>query len=723
MRKLSILLALLLCAHSYAAPVSTDNKSATPAKQTIARAISQPVTTNKPATIIAASPSQPTARPVTKPAEEKHLWNLQDVDIMKVIAQVSRETGKNFVVSPQVNGHVTIVSSTPLTANEVYPVFLSALQTLGYSAVPSGKLIKILPVRDGNQLAHHVTSGKTGSGDNMVVRVMRLSYVSATQLVPILNPLIPTWANVSAYAPANSVIVSGTADVVSRIAGIVNRVDTPSANGIDVLHLQYATAEDVAKEIEKIEQANRSTSGDTGAAVSSDDRSNSILISGNAGTRLRMKVMVSQLDTPTTESGSDTQVVYLHYNTVESIIPVLRSVANQSSSSSPTTSTNSSSSGDNSATIGGGSSSSDSSSGSYGSGSSGSGFGSNTQLEKQTNNSDINSGGSSKGGIVIAGDIPSNAIVLTAPPNIMRTLKQVIYQLDVRPKQILVQGIIAEVDANKLKNFGIEWGTSTALPSGIGGTATPFTLNGGMGAGVLKAGSFDAVISALQTDSTANILSTPSVMVMNNTAADIKVGKTIPETGGQYQPGSDTQNDNPYVTYQDKPVGLVLSVVPQITDDDSVRMKIVQTNSSVISNNASSGSESAQANPNPTTSDEEIKTTVLVKNAQVLVLGGLTNSQEEDDVTSIPILGSIPLLGQLFKHTDTTVVKKDLLVFLRPIIINGPGQAKKVSDAKYSWMRDYAKMSLSNKNKLVGSSVPTSLKPQPLPVPFSNSGD
>lgn len=674
--------------------------------------------------IQAAKPSQKLHIPKTAPVKSstnsgsgknQHLWNLKDVDILKVIAEISRETGKNFVINPQVTGKVTLISSTPLSADEIYQAFLSTLGVLGYAAVPSGNIIKIIPTRDASREGRIMTS-HIPIGDTVVVQVIPLRYVSAIQLVPILNPLVPTWASVSAVSTANTLVISGTSTVVARITSIVSRIDTPAANGVDVVPLQYATAEDVSKELVNLIQSARSYGETVNAAVSADDESNSIMLTGNASTRLRLKVLISQLDQSGANGLGDTQVISLHYIQVQDILPILRGIAKQNSTitaantpltpANPTTNNGSNSSG--------------------GLNSDYDGF---TNQVQSITNAELNSGAitgdSSKQQTVITGDVTNNALIITAPTAMMNKLKNVISRLDIRPEQVLVQGIIAEVDASKARNLGIQWGSAAlagADSSGntpLGPTA-PFPATGGLGVGFIQAGDLRGLVELLGSDSSSNILSTPSITVLNNGHADIEVGKTFSETTGQYQPTGQT-NNNPFVQYQDKNVGLILRVTPQITGDNSIRLAIDQTNSSIISDSSTLTSGNAQANPNPSTNQEKISTTVLVNDGQVLVLGGLINSQKEKITTQVPIIGDIPLIGWLFKHDTDQNIKKDLLVFLRPIVITDPTQASQISKARYDFIRDREILSEHDMSQYDASSTLMSQNKMELPVPFSKT--
>jgi general secretion pathway protein D len=634
--------------------------------------------------------------PTSLASQEKHLWNLQEVEILKVIAEVSRETGKNFIVDPQVTGKITIVSSEPISSDAVYPIFLSTLQILGYGTVDSGDLIKIIPLKDAVQNGG-VSQGKSAKpGDALIVKVISLKNVSAVQLSPSLTPLVPTWASVTAYAPSNSMIISGTVSIVKRVEDIIHNVDTPFANGVDIVRLNYADATEVVKSIEKLEQGHRFSTGDYGSSVSADTRTNSIMLGGSDATRLHYKVLISQLDVSNTQnSATDTQVFTLKFNPVTAILPVLRSIVRQTVNVNVI---------DSSLSAG----SSPSYSSSSGSGSGGSTVPSAGKIP-EVSNASLNAGAanaSDQSGVTIVGDVPNNALIVTAPPNIMRTLKAVIQQLDIRPKQILVQGIIAQVDANDFTHLGIEWS------SGPAGDTSTFVK--GLGLGFIHKGSLTALIAALAVDNNTNILSTPSITVLNNGNAAITIGSSISvATGAVSQPSSvAATGTNTTYTYAYKDIGLSLNVVPQITFDGSVNMKITQSNST-LTNRATDA-----ANPNPQINSQSLATSVLVKDEDILVLGGLTQNQEEVHTTKVPFFSAIPLLGRLFQYDEKVLTKKDLLIFLRPVILNNAEDATLTANTKYEMMRNTAAEG-STGNHIKGTSVLPQQTHQPLPEPFS----
>lgn len=694
-----MLLVLLLLAVNAASPV----KSTTQHTNAVTPQVMVPVS----------SSAKPAA---TVPSQTKHTWNLQGVDIKSVVTEISRETGKNFILDPQVQGNVTIISSHPMGPAESYQVFLSTLRVMGYAVVPDGSDLKIVPARDAANQSSLATDANPGQGDEAVVRVVQVKYVSAMQLIPALRPLLPTWGNVTAYAPSNTVILSGSAGNVQRITQIIHEVDSPSANGIDVVHLQHAVASDLVKEINQLILSARANGSATNASLSADDQSNSILVSGDEVSRLRLKVLIAKIDSEDGSSNNNTQVVYLKYIQVKDLLPILKGMVNQSVAYSMSSGgANYSSGGSSSSSSAGGSSDS------LGQASAQFTAAANSQINNATLNSSSGSA-NDKSKVSIVGDVTNNALVITADPTTMMRLRNVIDKLDVAPQQVLVQGVIAEVDAQTAQQIGIQWGTGGANQSadalGIAGASVPSYAfqGGGLGVGFLKSGDMRALLALLSSDTNSNIVSTPSITVLNNSPADIEVGQNVYDVSGNYQtPQGSGGPEQPYTTFTSKQVGLTLKVIPQITGQHSVRLVIDQQNSSII-NDAQTDSN----NPNKPTTEEKITTQVMVNDGQVLVLGGLISSQDSKVMNKVPILGDIPVLGHLFRNESTQRTKKDLMIFLRPIIIKGDHQADQITQSRYDFMRDVAILNKAGHGHIIASSTLVSRHPVQLPSPFAS---
>ncbi|MSP53379.1 MAG: hypothetical protein EXR81_03900, partial [Gammaproteobacteria bacterium] len=471
----------------------------------------------------------------------------------------------------------------------------------------------------------------------------------------------------------------------------------------------------------KLIMAARANGANIDATLSADPQSNSILVGGDAVARLRLKVLLAKLDSQSGDSNNNTQVIYLRYIQIKDILPILKGMVHQSVSYAM-----------------------NSGGASYGSppspmGGTGTDGGStlsqaspqflaaaNSQLSNAAINSSMGGMPNDKSRVTIVGDITNNALIITADPTTMMQFKSVISHLDVPPQQVLVQGVIAEVDASTAKQLGIEWGTpnaNTTTPGAYnpdinGATGSPFSSGGvGVGVGVFKLGNLRALLSLLAEDTNTNIVSTPSITVLNNTPADIEVGKTIYQVSGNFNTGQGVGQNQIYNTYTPQQIGLTLKVIPQITGDNQVRLVIDQQNSAAVDNATVQGS----SNQNTPTSIERISTQVMVRDGEILVLGGLIDAQDRTVVDKVPILGDIPLLGYFFQSHHIVHEKKDLMVFLQPIVINTPAQYKKLTADRYDYMRDVAILNDQGDGQLIASSILPSRAAAKdiLPQPFS----
>jgi len=486
-----------------------------------------------------------------------------------------------------------------------------------------------------------------GSRDEAITHVQALRYVSAEELVPILRPLMDNNGHLAAAPASNSLILSDNASNIQRMLAIINRVDKNTEQEIEVIPLQYALGSEIVRLLDKLWPQN--SEGAAGRiSVGVDERSNSILISGNSANRLEMRTLISHLDTPL-QSGGSTQVVYLRYANAENVARILTGL-----DQAP----------DAAAAAGGG--------------------------EKSQ----------------IQADPESNALVITAPAARLKALRTVIQQLDVPRAQVHIEAIIAEVSFEKAKELGVEWfvdGTNSdnsTYPVGgtnfpenggtlgsivgsiVSGTLPTFGSGMNLGVGGTTSGGirFAALLRALATDSSTNILSTPSVTTLDNQEAEIVVGQNVPFKTGSYTTEGSIGQLNPFTTIQREDVGITLKVKPQINEGDAITMTIEQDISAV---SATSASET-----DLTTNKRSIKTTVLVANDDMLVLGGLIDEDVQVTQSKVPVLGSIPVLGRLFRFDKTKKLKRTLMVFIHPTIINDASQGHLVSQSKYTYLRE-----------------------------------
>ncbi len=555
----------------------------------------------------------------------KQSWHLEQADIVSVISQVSELTGKNFIIDPRVTGKVTIVANTPLSKAEIYQVFLSVLQTLGFSAVPAEGAIKIVPSSDANMMNSAVAnSSNPGVGEELVVRVVIVSNATAAQVVPILRPLLPQWAHISAYNQGNTIILSGAAANVSRLVTVIREIDEAADDKPDLVALQNANAMQISNLLNTMENANR-YSGRPKAVIVADEASNRILLSGDKIARMRMRVLISQLDQSSSRKNfGDTAVIPLHYLNAKTIAPILSKIAESNLAQSTV--------GDQS------------------------GLKSFSHIEAEED---------------------TNSLVVTAPNRIIQSINSVIQRLDVRPAQVLIQALIVELSESDSKKFGIEWGLAGADES-----AQVDNREFLPGVGILRKGRFKALVAAIEGMSDANVLSTPTVVVMNNKKAVFNVGKQVSIQTTESGPiGGTTSEGIPLTTstFKQEDVGLKLDVKPQINRNSAVLLTVEQHDGSL------------QNPDNPTTTPiinkSDISTTVMVNSGDTLVIGGLISNDYTDSVNKTPLLGDIPLIGEMFTYRDKHVEKKKLMVFIHPVVLRTPLDGTNVTDKNYNEIR------------------------------------
>lgn len=603
----------------------------------------QDISDNAPATF-----SQPEQQVPTPPATR--LWNLQDADILSVINEVSQETGKNFVVDPRVTGKISLVSSKPLRKGEVYNVFLSVLELLGYSAIPSGNVIKIVPNMESGEMATRVVNkAAPGQGDEVVVRVIPLNNVTATQLIPVLRPLMPQWSNISAYTPGNVLILLGRADNLKRIAQIIQDVDQATNNSIQIIPLQHASAMQLAQVLNNLQAAARASGDNSAVSIAVDERSNSILLSGPKALRMRMSILIARLDAPAATPAGNTEVIYLRYLEAKTFAPLLGKIAQN--------------------ILGKGSSASAASAAPTASAGAGSTKSASSDAPENTTS--------------IQAEPNSNAIVITAPPALMRALKIIVNKLDIRPAQVLVEAIIAEIDENDLTSLGIQWGSvaeNGTVQTNLG-LPTSFPPLGAGVVGIMPGTQIQAVLSILQNQTGVDILSTPSIVVLDNQKATIEVGQDVPMQSGSYSSSGSNSSGTvtPFTTIDRKPVTLKLDVTPQLNLGMSVRLKLDLKNDTLQN----------PLNPGltPIVNTSKITNSVIINSDDILVLGGLMSNANNESVNRVPILGDIPIVGQLFQQKTTNMHKKSLMVFIKPVIMHSNNDAMMITQDKYDNMR------------------------------------
>lgn len=622
-----------------------------------------------------AVPSSQSSTQIPASSEEDtgRIWNLQDADILSVINEVSSETGKNFIVDPRVNGKISLVSSKALPRDQVYPVFLSVLSMLGFSAIPTGTVVKIVPTAESLENATRVVSNKNlPQGDEVVVRVVPLDNINATQLIPVLRPLLPQWSNIAAYTPANILLLSGRASNLERILVIIREIDRVSNNRIEVIPLKYASASQIANVLNNLQNAARMSGDSNTVSIATDERSNSILLGGNKVARLKMRILLAQLDAPSQTPEGNTEVVYLRYQEAKTLAPILSKIAQNilgkgtDAASAVVASTNTTST--------------------------------NSSKEATLTN--------------IQADQATNSVIITASPALMQALRHVIAKLDIRPAQVLVEAIIAEIDETNLQTLGIRWGSNLSINST--GTAAGNIFNQD-NYGIIPQTSVQAILTALQNQVNANILSTPSVVVLDNREAVIEVGEQINQQTGSYATSNNVSTVSPYTTNQYKDITLKLKVKPQINLGEAVRLNLDLKNDSLVD------PASASSQTNPPINTNKITNSVIVNTGDVLVLGGLMSDNHSETLHKVPILGDIPLIGKVFQNKTNSITKRNLVLFIKPSIIRTPLESSHITENKYETVRQDQMNWMDQKNK-TRLSKPAVLPPwkatKTIPNPF-----
>nr|VFJ49633.1 MAG: general secretion pathway protein D [Candidatus Kentron sp. DK] len=558
--------------------------------------------------------------------------NFKDADIGAVISTVSRATGKNFLVDPRVKGTVTVVSSLPMEKEELYQVFLSILEIHGFAAVPSGNVIKIIPNAIAKQTAIPTNLGPstTATGDEVVTRIVSLDRVAATSVVSLLKPLMHQTGHAAAVPGSNILILSDRAANLDRLTRVIRRIDKASDEKVDIIPLKNALASDVVKVLNSLQPKGAGEGARMQVMMIADERTNSILMEGERTARLRMRSIIAHLDAPQ-ESGGNTHVIYLRYAKAKDLVPVLTGVIKEETQGKPAS-------------------------------------------------------GAMKPVFNIQADEATNALVITAPPTEMSVIREVIGKLDIRRAQVLVEAIIAEVSNDLSAELGVRWQTNTPTSGGFASSAfsTEFNALGtGLNLGFYRQGDLRALLRLLASDTKSNVLSTPSLVTMDNEQAEIVVADNVPFITGEYTTNTTVSTNgnpvNPFRTIQREDVGLTLKVKPQINEGSTIKLEVEQEVSNVVP-----GPDDAT---DLTTRKRSIKTSVMVEDGQLIVLGGLIDDDISETQSKVPLLGDIPILGLLFRATRTEKRKRNLMVFLRPRILRDINTADIASYRKYNKVR------------------------------------
>jgi len=625
-----------------------------------------------PAGAVEATPDVPVANEVIVDDDGTPLYevNFIDTDLGEFINSVSRITGTTFIVDPRVKGQVTVRSIEPLSSDDIYGIFLAQLRAQGFAAVdlPNGN-VKVVPDQAARLEPVPVEKGRQGGAgsDGMATRVFTVRNAANEQMLNILKPLIdPRVGVITPYPAANLLVITDWRSNLDRIDSLLKQLEQTSQEPMESLPLQHAGANDTAQMLTRLLAGEQ---GGDSAQVIADPRSNALLVRGSADSRQRVRNLLRKLDVPQgVVRSANTQVVYLRHASAVEVVKVLRSLSQGSAAVPAADSAAPAEQGKVAAVVP-------------------TADGSSIRLESEEG---------------------TNAVVMVGPDSELANYRSIIEQLDIRRAQVMVEAIIAEVSETRARELGVQWlflgnGNST-VPVGsvsFGGsginslaaaaatgddTALGTLLAGmqGVTAGVGNIGSgfnFVALLNALKSESGFNLLSTPTLMTLDNAEASILVGQEVP-----FVTGSVTQdNTNPYQTIERKEVGVKLRIKPQINVDNTVRLDIVQEVSSIADNATAS---------DVITNKREIKTKVMVEDSGLVVLGGLIGDEQNNSRQGVPFLGDLPLVGGLFRSTSNSQVKQNLMVFIRPRIIRDAATLAQLSSDKYRNLKQSTRLAL-----------------------------
>lgn len=603
------------------------------------------------------------------------LWTLnqQNSDIREFIVQVAKITGETFVIDPRIKGGntVTVISSKPLTRDEVYDVFLEVLSANGYTVIPKagGRIINVVPT----------TMAKTSSpGDAkkpidgvMTTKVIDLHSVSAVEVIPIIRPLIAQYGHAAASASSNAVIVSDLADNIERITKLVRELDNAGNNDYEVIQLKHAWVGDVSKIISDTLVTGKGQLP-SGLQVIADERSNRLVVKGNASKRARVRKLADTLDKEGIRK-STTKVMFLSFADAKNIAEILSEASGiiQDSQGKKASSTQSTPS---------------------------SGSAPPTSPSSQSSRALVTkSGTESKSAATTAfvkADETQNALVMIADPETLQEMEKIVRQLDVPRAQVLLEAVIVEVSGGINDALGIQWGidgTKTIRDSSAASALSSVTgkiwdnKNIALGSLALRADNFGVLVGALSAKSNNNILSTPSMLTLDNEEAELIIGKNIPIKTGSYQTSSSGGSNNPFTTTERKDVGLKLKITPHINEGNSLRLILEQEVSSldVATSKDLLGEDSGDLLFNT----RSLKTAVLVDDGQTVVIGGLIEDIKSKSRKKVPLLGDIPILGNLFRYNQKGDEKKNLMLFIRPTIMRNSETLVKATQDRFTKLK------------------------------------
>lgn len=599
--------------------------------------------------------------------EETYTLNFKDADIKELIKFVADTTGYTVIMDPKIRANIQVMSKEPVNQQELYDLFLSVLSMNGFAAIRNNNVLRIVSDKTVRTQPIPLGAGKNRNAE-FVTQVINLENISATKLIPVLRPLVPQEGHMAAYADSNAIIITDTSENIDKLSSIINQLDTSTQQETEIIKLKHASAEEIVRILNQVvnpAKADKTTADDRVSLVA-DTRSNSVLVSGAGQGRLKALVLINQLDTPL-ESVGNAKVVYLNHASAKDLAPVLAKVSQ------------------NMARL---------------------------DSEGQGGNNRRASASTSS---AIEADEATNSLIITAQSDVMEGLIAIVERLDVPRAQVLVEAIIVEVTQGDMRDLGVDF-MFADLKSGFGGSQHSSKLGGiaqgafndddekavtGL-AGALasipgalwggvdynpKGTSFAAILTALESTGETNILSTPSLMTLDNNEAQIVVGQEVPFVTGSYTStgsGSSSNPGNPFQTISRKNVGITLKVTPHVNEGGQITLDIIQEVSGLAA--------TEQSTVDVVTNERRIETTVSTENGETVVLGGLIEDDIQEVVSKVPVLGDMPLLGRLFKKTKTTVSKKNLMVFIRPTVIRNSESLREATKKKYDYIQEVQKL-------------------------------
>lgn len=592
----------------------------------------------------AQQPPPPSTPPAATPGAELVTINMRDADIRAVIQWIAEQTRRQIVVDPRVQGKVTVLADRPMTVDQAYQVFLALLEVHGYSSSDTGGVLRIFPSALAKTSPKAVVDDFARfAGGGEVMHVTTVRNVSAATLAETLKPLLGPTGYIAPLAASNSLVMADTSGNVQRLLELIQRMDRSGSLDIDVVKLQHASARDAAQVLGSLVAPAGAAGGETPLSVAADERSNAVLLAGDPVNRQRARQLLKQMDQPLARAGA-TRVIYLHYQDAEELVPVLKGMTGS--------------------------------------------------VQKDAKEETVR-----QAQVSIEASKSTNALVLSGPPDLLDDMEQVIAKLDIRRAQVLVEAVIVELSQELGSRLGVEWNTSLngngleaatrfgvqpPVPDDIDEDVPEVLslLTNGLTLGYFRHGSLRALVNALASTSEANILSTPSVMTLDNQEAQILVGSNIPIVTGQ-STGQASSTENPFTTIERQDIGVTLKITPQINVDDAITLDILQEVETVADATTAGVSDARDI----VTNKRSLSTKVLVKDDRMLVLGGLISDENQELVSKVPVLGDMPLVGKLFRSTNKRTVKRNLMVFIRPVIIDSEEVAAEITRNAYDGMR------------------------------------